>query len=119
MTEHEIGFLREYMDDLVEQAGQESKILQIAGYREKPYSPEEALMDLLVILDDRFESEGLEVGISETFLHQMWKICKNSEGDVKNHAWLEATIDEIPFNKKQIRRLSYNALLRHIETSLP
>ena len=53
ITEHQIGLLKVYMQDLVEQARQESRVLRTAGYAERDYVPEEALMDLLALLDDR------------------------------------------------------------------
>jgi len=86
MTGHEIGLLKEYMQDLVEQARQESATLQTAGYKEQDYSPDQALMDLLAILDDRLESEGVQVGLSEEFRHRMWEICKQSLDHVEETA---------------------------------
>ena len=45
MTGHEIGLLKEYMQDLVEQARQESAALHVAGYEPGDYTSEEALME--------------------------------------------------------------------------
>jgi hypothetical protein len=115
MTGHEIGLLKEYMQDLIEQARQESRVFGNAGYREEAYSPDQALMDLLAILDDRIESEGVQVGLSEGFPHRMWEICRKAERHVRDTAWLSANLDSQDQNKTQVRTISYRALLEFIE----
>jgi hypothetical protein len=115
MTGHEIGLLKEYMLDLVEQARQESMIYRTAGYLEQHYTPDQALMDLLAILDDRLESEGIQVGLSEEFRHRMWEICKRSLNYVKETSWLEANIGESRPAKAEVRSVAYRALLNFIE----
>jgi hypothetical protein len=115
MTGHEIGLLKEYMQDLVEQAQQETMTLHIAGYQQRDYSSEEALMDLLAILDDRFESEGAQVGLTEAFCHHMWNVCRNSRDYVKDTAWLEVNLNQPQPTKEQIRKITYKALLRYIQ----
>ena len=115
MTGHEISLLREYMEDLVEQARQESVALHTAGYQEREYSPEEALMDLLAILDDRLESEGVQVGLTEHFRHQMWEVCQASRDYVKDSAWLELNLNPFHPTKGQIREIAYKALLIFIQ----
>jgi hypothetical protein len=117
MTGHEIGLLKEYMQDLVEQARQESAALQTAGYKEQDYSPDQALMDLLAILDDRLESEGVQVGLSEEFRHRMWDICKRSLEHVEETAWLKANLDSPARNKAEVRSMAYQALLNYIDNN--
>jgi hypothetical protein len=115
MTGHEIGLLKEYMQDLVEQARQESRTFQTAGYKEQDYTPDQALMDLLAILDDRLESEGVQVGLSEEFRHRMWEICKQSLAHVNETAWLKANLDKPSHAKAEVRSIAYQALLNYIE----
>ncbi|HTN43054.1 MAG TPA: hypothetical protein VMN77_04570 [Nitrospiria bacterium] len=115
MTGHEIGLLKGYMLDLVEQARQESMTYQTAGYQEQPYTPDQALMDLLAILDDRLESEGIQVGLSEEFRHRMWEICKRSLNYVKEESWLEANLSTSRPSKAEVRSIAYRSLLEFIE----
>jgi hypothetical protein len=115
MTGHEIGLLKEYMQDLVEQARQESVALHLAGYQSADYTSEEALMDLLAILDDRLESEGVEVGLSEAFRHRMWEMCGKSRDFVRESAWLDGNMRPSPPTKEDIRQVTYRALLKFIE----
>jgi hypothetical protein len=117
MTGHEIGLLKEYMQDLVEQARQESATYQTVGYKEQDYSPDQALMDLLAILDDRLESEGLQVGLSEEFRHRMWEICKRSLDHVEETAWLKANLDRPARTKAEVRSMAYQALLIYIDNN--
>lgn len=117
MTGHEIGLLKGYMQDLVEQARQESLTFQMAGYKEQAYSPDQALMDLLAILDDRLESEGIQVGLSEEFRHRMWEICKQSLDHVNETAWLKANLDRPSHTKAEVRSIAYQALLSYIENN--
>lgn len=116
MTGHEIGLLKGYMVDLVEQARQESMTYRASGYREQPYTPDQALMDLLSILDDRLESEGVQVGLSEEFRHRMGEICTRSLDRVKESAWLEARQTEDPLTKAEVRSVAYRVLIDFIES---
>jgi len=115
MTGHEIGMLKGYMLDLVEQARQESMTYRAAGYQEQPYTPDQALMDLLAILDDRLESEGVQVGLSEEFRHRMWEICNRSLNHVKEESWLSANLNASRPTKAEVRSIAYRALLKFIE----
>jgi hypothetical protein len=115
MNGHEIGLLKGYMLDLVEQARQESMTYRAAGYQEQPYSPDQALMDLLAILDDRLESEGVQVGLSEEFRHRMWEICKRSLKHVKEESWLSANLGASRPTKAEMRSIAYRALVKFIE----
>ncbi len=119
MTGHEIGLLRGYMQDLVEQAKQETMTLHLAGYQDRDYTPEEALLDLLALLDDRLESEGVEVGLSEAFRHRMWEVCKASGDYVKDSAWLETNLGRSRPTKDQIRTMAYKALLHYLNKQIP
>ena len=78
---HIIGLLKEYMRDLVEQARQESQAQHVWLFR-TPYQPDHAIADLLSILDDRIESEGLQVGMPLEFLHEMWRHCNEARSQV-------------------------------------
>lgn len=115
MTGHEIGLLKGYMQDLVEQARQESRTYHTAGYKEQNYTPDQALMDLLAILDDRMESEGVQVGLSEDFRHRMWEVCKRSLDHVKESAWIAANMAMNRPTKAEMRTIAYEALLNFIE----
>jgi hypothetical protein len=118
MNEHEIHLLKEYMQDLVEQARQESKMLGIAGYREQPYTAENALLDLLAVLDDRVESEGVQVGLAEDFPHRMWGICQDSRQYVKDTAWMVSNLGPGDVTKTRVREVAYKALLDFIKNEL-
>jgi len=116
LTGHLIGLLKEYMKDLVEQARQEAHTNESFGYVARPYRPDQAISDLLAILDDRLESEGVQVGLPEGFLHQMWTLCNEAQAHIQEQAWLESHIDqEAVFSKARIRALTYQALLDYIE----
>src|SRR5512135_1967587 len=69
LSGHVVGLLKEYMRDLVEQAEQEATANESFGFSTAPYRSDQAISDLLAILDDRIESEGLQVGLPEDFLH--------------------------------------------------
>ena len=60
LTGHVIGLLKEYMQDLVEQAGQEALAQEQFGFAATAYRPDQAISDLLALLDDRIESEGMQ-----------------------------------------------------------
>ena len=116
MTGHEIGLLKEYMQDLVEQARQESATFHAAGFKEDRYTSDQALLDLLAILDDRMESEGVEVGLSEGFRYRMGEVCKRSSTHVTETSWLTASMAAHRPSKAEVRSVAYQALLNFIET---
>jgi len=112
---HMIGLLKEYMHDLVQQAEQEAHAQHSFGFAAAPYRPDHAISDLLAILDDRIESEGLQVGLPEAFLHQMWLLCNEALAQVQDDVWLEASATEATTSKARTRQLTYQALLGYIE----
>jgi hypothetical protein len=111
---HVIGLLKEYMQDLVEQAAQEAHAHQSFGFSSPPYRPDQAISDLLAILDDRLESEGIQVGLPEGFLHQMWTLCREAENSVRDRVWLDSSMTGSP-SKTHVRELTYRALLEYLE----
>jgi hypothetical protein len=113
LTGHVIGMLKEYMWDLVEQAKQEEQHNSF-GYKTTAYRPDQAISDLLAILDDRLESEGSQVGLPEGFLHQMWTLCDAAQDQVKEIVWLESSLEKVP-SKSKTRELTYKALLDYIQ----
>lgn len=113
---HVIGLLKEYMRDLVEQATQETLSEQRFGFASLPYRPDEAITDLLALLDDRIESEGVQVGLPDSFLHDMWSLCNEASVPVSQRVWLEANLNDQPPNKARTRELTYRELLRFIES---
>ncbi len=115
LTGHVIGLLKEYMRDLVEQAVQEARAQQTFGFEPAPYRPDQALSDLLAILDDRIESEGLQVGLPEGFLHDMWAFCNDAQRHIVDHVWLESRAGDAVLSKAKIRELTYRALIDSIE----
>jgi hypothetical protein len=115
LSGHVIGLLKEYMRDLVEQAAQEAGTQQTFGFAPAPYRPDQALSDLLAILDDRIESEGVQVGLPEGFLHQMWTICNDAQAYIKDRVWLESNVGEPVNSKTRTRELTYRALIHYIE----
>ena len=116
LSGHQIGLLKEYMQDLVAQAAQDEAAYQSFGFKTSVYRPDQALSDLLAILDDRIESEGVQVGLPEGFLHEMWTLCNEAQAHVKERVWLEANVTDAALSKSATRRLTYKALLEYIES---
>jgi hypothetical protein len=114
-TGHMIGLLKEYMSDLVEQARQETEAQRSFGFASAPYRPDQALSDLLAILDDRIESEGVQVGLPEGFLHDLWTLCNEARTHIVDCVWLEANVSGQAASKAGIRELTYRALIEFIE----
>lgn len=115
LTGHLVGLLKAYMVDLVEQARQEASANASFGFTPAPYRPDQALSDLLAILDDRLESEGVQVGIPEEFRHQMWTLCNEAQVHVREQVWLESSIDQTRASKARIREVAYRVLLEYLE----
>lgn len=115
VTGHVIGLLKTYMQDLVEQARQETQTQRSFGFTPASYRPDQALSDLLAILDDRIESEGVEVGLPQEFLHQMWTICNEAQSSIKDRVWLESNVGD-PAGKARTRELTYRALIEYLES---
>ncbi len=113
---HVIGLLKEYMQDLVEQATQEAHSQEQFGFTPLPYRPDQALSDLLALLDDRIESEGIQVGLPEHFLHGMWGLCNKAVGPISNRVWLQGNLDGHSTSKARMRELTYQALIEFIES---
>ncbi len=113
-----IGLLKEYMYDLVEQANQEEAAQAAFGFVTQPYRADQAISDLLAILDDRIESEGVQVGLSVDFLHQMWTLCNAANTEISNTVWLKKNIDGGNSSKAEVRQQTYQALITYLE-SLP
>ncbi len=115
LSGHLIGLLKEYMHDLVEQARQEAEAQRSFGFSPAPYRPDQAISDLLAILDDRIESEGVQVGLPAGFLHDMWTLCNEARAQVVDRVWLEANVGEQAASKARIRELTYRTLIEFIE----
>jgi len=115
LSGHVVGLLKEYMRDLVEQAKQETAANVSFGFSNAPYRSDQALSDLLAILDDRIESEGMQVGLPDGFLHEMWGICNDARAEVTERVWLDMNSSDQPSSKARVRELTYRALLAVIE----
>ena len=113
---HVIGLLKEYMRDLVDQATQEQRSQQQFGFTPLPYRPDQAVSDLLALLDDRIESEGIQVGLPECFLHDMWTLCNEAIESISTRIWLEGNLDDRSMTKAQTRELTYQALIEFIDS---
>lgn len=96
-----IGLLKEYMHDLVEQAKQEEAAHASFGFASQPYRADEAISDLLAILDDRIESEGVQVGLPIEFLHQMWTLCNKATTHISETVWLRKIWIRAPGRKRK------------------
>jgi hypothetical protein len=116
MSGHVIGLLKEYMHDLVDQAAQETKADEQFGFSQTPYRPDQAISDLLALLDDRIESEGMQVGLPHNFLHQMWSLCNDASAEIAERVWLEGNIGNHIASKAQTREVTYRALIDFIES---
>ena len=115
LSGHQIGLLKGYMQDLVEQAKQDEDAQKAFGFAQEAYRPDQALSDLLAILDDRIESEGVEVGLREGFLHHMWMLCNEAQAHVRDRVWLERNVKSQTPSKASTRKLAYEALIEFIE----
>ena len=113
-----IGLLKEYMHDLVEQAKQEESSFNTFGFAPGTLSPDQAISDLLAILDDRIESEGVQVGLPVEFLHQMWTLCNSANASISETVWLQRNIEGGNGSKAEVRQQTYQALITFLE-SLP
>jgi hypothetical protein len=113
---HIIGLLKEYMQDLVDQASQEARSQAQFGFSVPPYRPDQAISDLLALLDDRIESEGVQVGMPEGFLHDMWSLCNEALPHVSDRVWLEGNLDNQDIGKARTRELTYRVLIEFIES---
>jgi hypothetical protein len=111
-----IGLLKEYMHDLVEQAKQEETAHASFGFASQPYRPDQAISDLLAILDDRIESEGVQVGLPVEFLHQMWTLCNEAGPHISETVWLRKNLDQGTGSKAEVRRHTYQALIAYLES---
>jgi hypothetical protein len=114
LSGHVVGLLKEYMRDLVEQAKQETAAHASFGFSATPYRPDQAISDLLALLDDRIESEGMQVGLPEGFLHYMWSLCNEATAQVSDQVWLEGNIGSQVAGKVRVRELTYRALIHYI-----
>ena len=115
LSGHIIGLLKEYMQDLVEQARQESQAQQAFGFSAPPYQPDHAIADLLAILDDRIESEGVQVGLPIELLHELWRRCNEGRVQITERVWLERNLDEPGTSKARIRELTYASVIDYLE----
>ena len=113
---HIIGLLKEYMQDLVDQASQEARSQAQFGFSVPPYRPDQAISDLLALLDDRIESEGIQVGLPDNFLHAMWSLCNEALEPVSDRVWLEGNLDSQSIGKARMRELTYQSLIEFIES---
>lgn len=115
LSGHVIGLLKEYMQDLVEQARQETSAQERFGFVATVYRPDHAISDLLALLDDRIESEGLQVGLPEGFLHEIWSLCNEASAHVVDRVYVESNVGSEAGSKARTRELTYRALLAFIE----
>ncbi len=115
LSGHVIGLLKEYMQDLVAQAKQETLARERFGFAVEPYRPDQALSDLLALLDDRIESEGMQVGLPENFLHHMWSLCNEAGAQVADRVYVEANVGAGESSKARTRELTYRALIDYID----
>jgi hypothetical protein len=111
-----IGLLKEYMHDLVEQAKQEEAAHATFGFATQPYRPDQAISDLLAILDDRIESEGVQVGLPVEFLHQIWTLCNKANAQISETVWLQKNINGGDGSKAEVREQTYHALITFLES---
>ena len=115
LSGHIVGLLKEYMHDLVIQAEQEAAAHEAFGFSETSYHPDQAISDLLAILDDRIESEGIQVGLPEEFPHEMWTVCNEARPVLADQVWLDWNASGCPASKARVREMTYRALIQFVE----
>ena len=86
------------------------------GLRHSRIVPDQAISDLLAILDDRIESEGVQVGLPVEFLHQMWTLCNTANAQISETVWLQKNIDGGDGSKAEVRQQTYHALITFLES---
>ena len=116
LSGHVIGLLKEYMRDLVEQAEQETLANERFGFNPPAYKPDHAIADLLSLLDDRSESEGVQVGLPEHVLHSMWSLCNEASSRIADSVWLEGNLGGEPLSKVKTREMTYRVIIDIIES---
>ena len=116
LSGHVVGLLKEYMQDLVVQAEQEAAAHEVFGFSKTSYQPDQAIADLLAILDDRIESEGMQVGLPEEFLHEMWTLCNEARAMVTDQVWLDWNASGRPASKARVRELTYHSLIQFLQS---
>lgn len=116
LSGHVVGLLKEYMHDLVVQAEQEAAAHAAFGFSTTSYQPDQAIADLLAILDDRIESEGIQVGLPEEFLHEMWTLCNEARAQITDRVWLDSNVSGRPASKASIREMTYHALVQFLDS---
>jgi hypothetical protein len=116
LSGHVVGLLKEYMHDLVVQAEQEAATHQSFGFSQTSYRSDQAISDLLAILDDRIESEGIQVGLPHDVLHEMWSLCNEARDHLTEQVWLDRNVSDQPASKAKVRELTYHALIQFLET---
>ncbi len=104
------------MHDLVEQAKQEEAAHASFGFAAQPYRADQALSDLLAILDDRIESEGVQVGLPTEFLHEMWTLCNQANPEISDQVWLWKNLEDKTVSKAEVREKTYRALITFLES---
>lgn len=104
------------MHDLVEQAKQEESAHASFGFAPQPYRADQAISDLLAILDDRIESEGVQVGLPVEFLHQMWVLCNQANVHIAETVWLRKNLEQGSGSKSEVRQYTYQALIAFLES---
>lgn len=112
---HIVGLLKGYMQDLIEQAVQEMRAEEQFGFTPPAYGPQDAISDLLALLDDRSESEGLQVGLPDHILHVIWGICNEGSSSISDRVWIESSLATPPLGKAKMRELTYHAVIDLIE----
>ena len=116
LSGHVVGLIKEYMRDLVEQADQEDLANKRFGFTPPAYKPDHAIADLLAILDDRSESEGIQVGLPENLLPAMWNLCNEASEQIDDRVWLEGCLARHVFGKAKIREITYRVIIEIIES---
>jgi hypothetical protein len=118
LSSHELSILRDYMDDLVVQARQEAMEPSSQRYAAARYTADQALLDLLALLDDRIESEGAQLGLSGEFPHRLWALYDQARTAVGDDLWLRASFDETPWPKARVREAAYRGFLEYLGGAL-
>lgn len=113
LSSFDIGLLEECMEKLVQAA-------RLDGLSEVPtggtrYTPDDALMDLLAILDNRAERERRGGELTGVLSYHMWGICQRATGYVNETYWIEKNLSADVSTKAEIRSIAYQALSQFIE----
>lgn len=117
LSAYDFSLVKDCMKKLVQAAREDFPVSPSRFSEGSAYSPDEALMDLLAILDNRAEQERRGGELTGVLSQHMWGICRRATAYVNENFWIEKNLLEEVDSKAAIREITYRALSIFIEKS--